>query len=154
MSQRILAIDPGVTTGVAFFVGTDLKWSGKAVSYAKKNREAKFYEKFGTLIVNQWELIARIDAVVYEAYQSYGKPGKAPQRTANVNGKFCGMALAAALGLYHCDDVVEIGNAAWTGGVKKEVRHLYTRQKFGIEGDMDHNELDAIGLGDWYAGQL
>lgn len=162
---RLLAIDPGTTTGLAYFVGAKLVWhcAVKIPAASTKNRWVKAFDKLRNAV---GDCPARWDAIAVEGYQAFGKSGHRAEQGAHSNGVITGTAIAAANSRWSAS-VHMVGQGQWQseyykGGdtltkkgkpkrvkMDKHERGAVVADKHGLPKDTDHNVLDAVGIGDW-----
>ncbi len=71
-----------------------------------------------------------------------------------MNGVFTGIAIATARKIYEPEHGIFMVPNNWTSGKKKAQRKPRLLMQYRLDEDTNHNELDAINLGDWASRRL
>jgi hypothetical protein len=150
---RILAIDPGASTGLALFQGEELLWSGVAKDGADKHPRQYEHGCYGLerALAGTFRYGSHWDLVLVEDFASYSQAEKHGnlQAPAHVNGVFTGIAIATVRKI--CEPLYGIFMVPnnWTSGKKKEQRKPRLLMQYKLDAKTNHNQLDAINIGDW-----
>ncbi len=153
---RLLAIDPGASTGLALFRGEELVWSGVASDGVDKHPRQFEHGCYGLERALAGSCLPYWDLILVEDFASYSQAEKHGnlQHPAHVNGVFTGIAIATARKIYEPEHGIFMVPNNWTSGKKKAERKPRLLMQYRLDDDTNHNELDAINLGDWASRRL
>lgn len=146
--STILSIDPSINQcGWAVFTDNKLRLYGLLSSELK---DADYIEKsraiFARIKTNAKKY--KVDVIVLEVPEHFGVSGYIARESGSIFKLtfLCGMICSL-------DNVVTTPPRGWKGQLPKEVmRNRYIKEWPQLDiANMDHNTLDAIGIGRWYA---
>lgn len=147
--SSVLAIDPSINNcGIAIFkLGklTNYKLLHPSAEVDSTDYLAKSKSIFNT--IRKIVEIKSIDRIVLEIPTHWGTSGYQARESGSIYKVtfVCGM-------IYSLDNVVTVTPHMWKGQLPKDVmkrRYILKYPDLDIAG-MDHNILDAIGIGHWY----